>query len=141
MGEFLDQLHSMYAKWTSHDAGGIAITLFEGTQADAMVLFMWQDDIIDVVRLLMQAQKGFSTHLISPEMAGKDVMNLSLSLSLTLSQLGDDSRSVLHGYLLQSSARAYNSMPACTTYMLIELFRRQRSILASHHLECILIGD
>ena len=25
--------------------------LFEGTQADAMVLFMWQDDMVGVVRL------------------------------------------------------------------------------------------
>ena len=28
----------------------------------------------------MSAWKGSSTHLISPEMAGKDVMNLSLSV-------------------------------------------------------------
>ena len=55
--------------------------LFEGAQADAMVLFMWQKDMISVVRLLIRAEKGSSTHLVSPEMAGKDAMNLSLSPS------------------------------------------------------------
>ena len=56
--------------------------LFEGAQADAMVLFMWQDDMIGVVRFIDDCLERNSTHLISPEMAGKDVMSISLSLSL-----------------------------------------------------------
>ena len=48
--------------------------LFEGTQADTMVLFMWQDDMIGVVRII-----DACLEMISPEMATKDVMNLSLS--------------------------------------------------------------
>ena len=56
--------------------------LFDGAQTNAMVLFMWQDDITGVVRFIDECLERSSTHLISPEMAGKDVMNLSLSLCI-----------------------------------------------------------
>ena len=48
----------------------------------AMVLFMWPDDLrgwCGTAGELMNALKGSSIHLISPEMAGKDVMTLFLS--------------------------------------------------------------
>ena len=56
--------------------------LFEGTQADAMVLFMRQDDIIGVLRFIDACLERILYTSDSPEMAGKDVMNLSLSIIL-----------------------------------------------------------
>ena len=48
----------------------------------AMVLSMWPDDMrgwYGTAGELMNALEGSSIHLISPEMAGKDVMSLFLS--------------------------------------------------------------
>ena len=48
-----------------------------------MVLSMWQDDMIRMVRFINECIKKSCTHLISIEMAGNDVMSLSLSLSIS----------------------------------------------------------
>ena len=54
------------------NAGGVAVS------GDAMILIMWQDDIIGAARLLTHASKGCAhqlallwgtRHLISPELA------------------------------------------------------------------------
>jgi hypothetical protein len=67
-------------------------TLFQASQGDAMILFMWQVDIIGVARFIGACldSKAQSTHqlalpwgprhLMSPELAGKDVMILLLLL-------------------------------------------------------------
>ena len=56
--------------------------LFRAPQGDAMILFMWQDDIIGVARFIDACLERVYTsagppvgtrHLISPELAGKDV--------------------------------------------------------------------
>ena len=66
--------------------------LFQAPQGDAMLLFMWQDDIIGVARFIDACLERMSTsagplvgtrHLISPELAGKDVMILLLLQSIT----------------------------------------------------------
>ena len=59
--------------------------LFQAPQGDAIILFMWQDDIIGVAcfidacleRLYISAQLALpwgARHLISPKLAGKYVM-------------------------------------------------------------------
>ena len=61
--------------------------LFQAPQGDAMILFMWQDDIIGVARFIDACLERVNTsagppvgarHLISPELAGNDVMILFL---------------------------------------------------------------
>ena len=64
--------------------------LFQAPQGDAMILFMWQDDIIGVARFIdaclerslecphQLALPWGTRHLISPELAGKGVMILLL---------------------------------------------------------------
>ena len=61
--------------------------LFEGTQADAMVLFMWQHHIIGMVRCIDQCLESIlSRH---SAMAGKDVLNLSPALNSRHGRLWD----------------------------------------------------
>ena len=64
--------------------------LSEAPQGDAIILFMWQDDIIGVARFTdaclervytcahQLAPNGRARHLVSPELAGKAVMILLL---------------------------------------------------------------
>ena len=49
--------------------------LFESAQTDTMVSIMWQNDTTGVVRFIDKCLER-----ISPEMAGKDVMRISLSM-------------------------------------------------------------
>ena len=65
-------------------------TLFQASQGDAMILFMWQDDIIGVARSIDACFERVYTaagppvgtrHLISPELAGKDVISFLHSQS------------------------------------------------------------
>ena len=47
-----DEEHLVFECPALPDLRGKRPHLFQGTQADAMVLFMWQDDIIGVVRFI-----------------------------------------------------------------------------------------
>ena len=79
--------------------------LFQAPQGDAMILFMWQDDIIGVARFIDACLERVYTsagralpwgtrHLISPELAEKDVLILLLlehlaSIELATSNTSD----------------------------------------------------
>ena len=66
--------------------------LFQAPQGDAMILFMWQDDIIGVAHAWKECTHQLALlwgtrHLISPELAGKDVMILLESKQWAMSEL------------------------------------------------------
>ena len=62
--------------------------LFKGTQADAMLLFLWRDDMIGVLRFIDEYLERILYTSISPEMAGKK-RNESLSSYPCIDQIGD----------------------------------------------------
>ena len=70
--------------------------LFQAPQGDAMLLFMWQDGIIGVARFIDAClEEGVhislpwgTRHLISPELAGKDVKILLLFLEDLMALVG-----------------------------------------------------
>ena len=53
--------------------------VFQGAHADAMVLFMWQDDMIGMAPFIDEYVERILTHLIRNGMAGKYVTSLYLS--------------------------------------------------------------
>ena len=79
-GKFLDWQSPVAVE--ARAALSTVVQLFQAPPGDAMILFMWQDDFIyaclkKIVHISWPSCGG-TRHLISPDLAGKDVMILLL---------------------------------------------------------------
>ena len=84
-----DEKHLMFECPALQDLHDRNKNLFQAPHGDARILFMWQDDISGVARFIDECLERVYTsgglpwgmrHLISPRLAGKDVMILLLRL-------------------------------------------------------------